>query len=62
MRTYIVSIPEVHYNTVRVDANSPKEAKDNAETWISETGESMGLEYSHTLPKNKWIVKKFEFA
>jgi hypothetical protein len=52
---YSVSIPEVHYATIYVEANSPEEALDKAEDQYATTGiPDEPMEYSHTLDKDLW--------
>lgn len=51
---YSVSIPEVHIATIYVEADSPEEAMEVAESQYSITGIPDELEYSHTLDKSDW--------
>lgn len=54
---YSVSIPEVHYATMYVEAESPEEAIEIAESKYATTGTpDEPLEYSHTLNKDLWNV------
>jgi hypothetical protein len=54
---YSVSIPEVHYAVVYVEADSPEEAIKRAEDKYAVTGTpDEPLEYSHHLNKDLWNV------
>ena len=59
MPKYHVNVPEVHYQTVEVDASSPEEAvelvKDGDGEYLDDT-----LTYSHTLEDCTWQVLDVE--
>jgi hypothetical protein len=56
MKKYDVGIREVHVNTIRVEANNAKEARERAEG-EAQCGE-LNLEYSHTLDSSLWTVEE----
>lgn len=59
MPKYHVNVPEVHYQTVEVEADSPEEAaklvKDGDGDYLDGA-----LEYSHTLEDCVWMVLDVE--
>ena len=60
MNKYIISVPEIHITELYVEANSRKEALDQAETMIDDYGGyDMGEpEFSHFADVEEWKVVK----
>ena len=57
MNKYKVTIQEVHTMEIEVEAKNKDEAREIANTKISE-GDIRNLEYSHTFDKDEWIVNR----
>jgi hypothetical protein len=58
---YSVSIPEVHYATIYVEADNEKDAIELAEEKYAVTGiPDEPLEYSHSLDKDNWDTYEVE--
>lgn len=55
METYTVLIPEVHYNHVKIDADSYEEA---LKAVLDGDGDCDYLEYSDTLEREEYAVSK----
>lgn len=51
MKKYLVEIREVHVSHREVEASSPEEAMN-----LAEDAEDLFTEYSHTMPKEHWVV------
>lgn len=58
MSMYSVSIPEVHYIYVDVEANSEEDAKKAAVEMMAEGVDDLDPEYSHTLDVSEWRVEE----
>ena len=52
---YSVEIPEVHYISVEVEADSEEEAKDKA-LEVMENSDELQSDYSHMLEQDEWVV------
>ena len=61
MKRYQIDIPEVHYLTMELDANSEKEAREQANAAVS-AGllEGYNIEYSHTSDPSEWLVTEMK--
>ena len=57
MNEYIVYVPEVHLQAVRVSAKSPAEARARAKQGEGQYLEN-GLEYSRTIDDGDWMVEE----
>ena len=60
MNKYIISVPEIHITELYVEANSRKEALDQAEIMIDDYGgyEMEEPEFSHFADVEEWKVVK----
>lgn len=62
MKTYIVEVPEVHYQKVRVNADSPEQARQKVSDGEGDYLNN-ALEYSHTLDNlETWNVDEEQLS
>jgi hypothetical protein len=56
-RSYLVEVREVWVRTVRVRAQNPEDAMQQVDRY-ADTAEEIDFEYSHTLPRDRWVVEE----
>lgn len=61
MKKYRIRIPEVHYTTLELEADSEEAAREEANKAI-EAGlfDQYNMEYSHTLDVDEWPVTEIK--